>query len=65
MTDFWSKTVQKIKSKVANESLETISQETTESVTLNDETKNEPSTLDRNTSFYQQYCNSHTCSRGS
>ena len=36
MTDFLSKDVQKIKSKVANESLPTISQETTESVTIND-----------------------------
>ena len=38
MTSFWSKAVQKIKSKVANESIPTISQETTESVTINDKT---------------------------
>ena len=38
MNDLWSKTLQKIKSKVANESLPTISQETTESVTINDKT---------------------------
>ena len=36
MIDFWSKAVQKIKSKVANELLSTITQETTESVTTND-----------------------------
>ena len=37
MTDFWSKAVQKIKSKVAKELLPTIIQETTESV-KNDKT---------------------------
>ena len=44
MTDFWSKTVQKIKSNVTNESLPTVSQETTESVTINDRTNPQPST---------------------
>ena len=44
MTDFWSKAVQKIKSKVTYESLSTISQETTESVTINDKTNPQPST---------------------
>ena len=39
MTDFWIKAIQKIKSKVANESFPTISQETTESVTINEKTK--------------------------
>ena len=44
MTDFWSKAIQKIKSKVANGSLPTISQETTESVTINDKTNPQTST---------------------
>ena len=44
MPDFWSKAVQKIKSKVTYESLSTISQETTESVTINDKTNPQPST---------------------
>lgn len=42
MTDFWSEAVQKIKSKVANESPPTISQEATESVTVNDKTNLNP-----------------------
>ena len=44
MTDFWSKAVQKIKSNVVNESLPTISQETSESVTKNDKINPQPST---------------------
>ena len=56
ITDFWSKAVQKIKSKVANESLPTIYQETTESVTTNDKTN---LNLRQNTSFCHQYCSSH------
>ena len=44
MTNFWSKSVQKIKSKVANESVPTISQETTESMTINYKTNPQPST---------------------
>ena len=44
MIDFWSKAVQKIKSKVVNESLPTRSQEITESVTINDKTNPKPST---------------------
>ena len=44
MTDFWSKAIQKIKSKVAKGSLPTISQETTESVTINDKTNPQTST---------------------
>ena len=43
ITDFRSKDVQKINSKVANESLLTISPETTESATINDKIK--PQTL--------------------
>ena len=43
-TSFWSKAVQKIKSKVANESIPTISQETTESVAINDKTNPHSST---------------------
>ena len=50
VTDFWSKAMQKKKSKVTNESLQTTSQETTESVTIND--KNQLTTLNRNTFFY-------------
>ena len=56
ITDFWSKAVQKIKSKVANESLPTIYQETTESVTTNDKTN---LNLRQNISFCHQYCSSH------
>ena len=41
--DVWSKAVQKIKSKVTNESLLTISQEITESVTTNDKSNPQPS----------------------
>ena len=37
-TDFWSKAVQKTKSKGTNESLPTISQEKTKSVAINDKT---------------------------
>ena len=44
MTDFWSKPAQKIKPKVTNESLPTISQETTERVTINDKTNPQPAT---------------------
>ena len=44
MTDFCSKAIEKIKSKVANESLPTISHETTESVNINDKTNPQPST---------------------
>ena len=44
MADFWSKAVQKIKSKVVNESLPTISKETTKSATINDKTTTQPST---------------------
>ena len=56
ITDFWSKAVQKIKSKVANESLPTMYQETTESVTINDKTN---LNLRQNTSVCHQYCSSY------
>ena len=44
MADFWSKSLQKMKSvqKVSKVSLPTISRETTESVTLNDKTNPQP-----------------------
>ena len=42
MIEFWSKTVQTIKSKVANEKIK--NQETTESVTINYKTNPQPST---------------------
>ena len=45
MIDFWSKAVQKINPKVANESLPTISQETTKSGTINDKTNPQPLTV--------------------
>ena len=38
MIDFWSKAVQKKKSKVSNESLSTVSYEKIEFVTINDKT---------------------------
>ena len=44
MTNFWSKAALKKKSKVTNESLSTISQEDSESVTINDKTNPQPST---------------------
>ena len=44
MTDFWSKAVQKKKSKVVNESLPTISQETNERVTINYKSNSQPLT---------------------
>ena len=44
ITDFRSKDVQKINSKVASESLPTISQETTESATINDKVNPQPLT---------------------
>ena len=42
MNDFWSKAVQK--NSLTNESLPTISQETTERVSINDKTNPQPST---------------------
>ena len=42
MTDFWSKTVQKKKSKVTNELLPTKSKDITESVTINDQRSLKP-----------------------
>ena len=44
MTDFWSKAVQKKKSKVVNESLPTTSQETNERVTINYKSNSQPLT---------------------
>ena len=44
MTDFWSKALQKKKSKVAKDSFPIISQETTESMAINDKTNPQSST---------------------
>ena len=44
MTDFWSKALQKKESKVEKDSFPIISQETTESMAINDKTNPQPST---------------------
>ena len=44
ITDFWSKALQKKKSKVAKDSFPIISQETTESMAINDKTNPQSST---------------------